>query len=288
MSQIEREYKDALDGLRFSGEAKARMVKRLTEQKEEKPVRRRTRPLRMGLIAAAACLALAGTAFAATTVYNLVVKTYDSWMHHDEEIMRFELCGEAGRFTLKDFSRQLQDDYSASLNQDGLTSQLFDDWESAKAYIGDNIPCTWRDTSGTVSERKYGVQAIPDMSGETANLQHVAFDSVFSLPEGQAAEVVIYIYGEGQPVEYLYGMAAPLGTDVQVLDSYLMANGCAAQVIAQVSPPDPNGNWAPSYCIGFFVKDGILYEVSMYGGNLGEIPMSQLENRLHQVLDTFY
>ena len=64
--RIEREYRDALDGLRFSGEAKARMAEHLTAGQEVRSVKvRRFRPLRAGLIAACLCLALAGTAGAA-------------------------------------------------------------------------------------------------------------------------------------------------------------------------------------------------------------------------------
>lgn len=290
--QTEREYKDALDELRFSKEAKERMMSNLMEQTGQKPAKRRyARPLRVGLIAAAVCILLVGTAFAATTIYNLMLKTYDSWMYHDWELMRFELYGEADRYVLEDFSQELQDDYNAWVldrhNHSG-PNRRFDSWEDAKAYIGDNIPCTWRDTSGTAWEDQYRVQAVPDLSGETTNVQHVAFGSFFKLPGGQVVEAVIYVYCEDYPYEELYGMAAPLGTGVQTLEDYPMANGCTARIIAQVSPPDSDEEWSPSYCIGFFTKDGILYEISMFGGNLGEIPMSEMELRLHQVLDTFY
>lgn len=66
MDKTEREYRDALDGLRFSKDGKERMMKNLLEQQEQKPVkRRRIRPLRAGLIAAALCLVLAGATGAA-------------------------------------------------------------------------------------------------------------------------------------------------------------------------------------------------------------------------------
>ena len=69
MNQIEREYKNALDEVRFSQEAKERMMKNLMKQEERAPVRRGGfRPLRAGLIAAAACAALLGTAGAANVM----------------------------------------------------------------------------------------------------------------------------------------------------------------------------------------------------------------------------
>ena len=52
--QTEREYKQALDSLCFSGGEKEHIMKNLMEQREAKPVKRRSiRPLRAGLIAAA-------------------------------------------------------------------------------------------------------------------------------------------------------------------------------------------------------------------------------------------
>ena len=65
MGQFEREYREALDALRFSGAGKERMMKNLMEQTAGKPAKRRGgRPLRAALIAAAVCLTLVGTAFA--------------------------------------------------------------------------------------------------------------------------------------------------------------------------------------------------------------------------------
>lgn len=69
MNQTERDYREALDGLRFSDEAKERMMKNLLEQREHQSAKRRgAHPLRMGLIAAAACVALVMTAGAATVL----------------------------------------------------------------------------------------------------------------------------------------------------------------------------------------------------------------------------
>lgn len=65
--QTERDYREALDGLRFSNDAKERIMKNLTEQNGREPVERQSfRPLRAGLIAACLCLTLVGTAFAAS------------------------------------------------------------------------------------------------------------------------------------------------------------------------------------------------------------------------------
>lgn len=79
--QTEREYRDALDSLQFSDEAKERMMNNLIKQKEQKPAKRRgVRPLRAGLIAAAVCAALAVTAGAATLVSRQAkINFFDSY-----------------------------------------------------------------------------------------------------------------------------------------------------------------------------------------------------------------
>ena len=67
MGRLEQDYREALDGLRFSDAGKERIMKNLMEQQAGQPVKRkRFRPLRTALIAAAVCLALVGTAVAAS------------------------------------------------------------------------------------------------------------------------------------------------------------------------------------------------------------------------------
>ena len=84
MSQIEREYREALDALCFPGEGKERIMKNLMDQREaalEKPAKRRgARPLRMALAAAAVCAALVVTAGAATFVSRQArINFFDSY-----------------------------------------------------------------------------------------------------------------------------------------------------------------------------------------------------------------
>lgn len=64
MGRLEEEYREALDGLRFSSAGKERIVEKLTQEKVKN--RGRARPLRAALIAAALCGLLVGTAFAAS------------------------------------------------------------------------------------------------------------------------------------------------------------------------------------------------------------------------------
>ena len=64
MGRFEEEYREALDGLRFSSAGKERIMEKLTQEKAKN--RGRSRPLRAALIAAALCGLLVGTAFAAS------------------------------------------------------------------------------------------------------------------------------------------------------------------------------------------------------------------------------
>ena len=58
-----------------------RLRERVEEAVKGRP-QMRMRPLRAGLMAAAMCAALVGTAFAATVVYGLTVKVYDGGTYH--------------------------------------------------------------------------------------------------------------------------------------------------------------------------------------------------------------
>lgn len=66
--QTERDYRDALDALRFSGEGKERIMKNLMGNSNQPVKAKRFRAIRTGLIAAAACATLIMTAGAATVL----------------------------------------------------------------------------------------------------------------------------------------------------------------------------------------------------------------------------
>lgn len=288
MNQTEREYREAMDSLRFSGDAKERMMNHLMEQQGRAPVKRRgIRPLRAGLIAAAVCLALVGTAFAATTAYNLMVHTYDSRDFNGEELMGFELFGEVDRYTLEDFSQQLQDDYNTwvSHKSGSSPSKEFDSWEAAKAYVGEDIPCTWWDTGDAIWESIYRVHVTPDLSAETDDMQYVQIYSRCRLKSWMTCETAVMLYGKEDPHDWIYSMAGPLNSDIQVAGDYHMANGCTAQIVTQVTPWDED--WVASYCMGFFVKSGMLYDVTIFSGDPNETDMAEMEAQLYRVLDSF-
>ena len=99
-----REYKNALDGLRFSEEAKARMAKRLMdtmERPEQAPeTRRRVRRMpRIAVVGVAAALAL-GVGASATGVLKTAGEAFAGVFGptaDTEIIRRGPSCGSAGR-----------------------------------------------------------------------------------------------------------------------------------------------------------------------------------------------
>lgn len=77
MGRFEQDYRETLDGLAFSGAGKERIMKNLMKQQEGRTVKgKRFRVVRAVILAAAVCLALAGTAFAAAAAVRQAHVTY--------------------------------------------------------------------------------------------------------------------------------------------------------------------------------------------------------------------
>lgn len=92
------------------------------------------------------------------------------------------------------------------------------------------------------------------------------------------------IYAPSHTYDQLYGVGGVEGTEYQLLEDYTMSNGCVAKVITENEPED----WPAQYCIGIFLKEGMLYKVSLYGGTMGQFTEAEMVTPLHQALDTFY
>lgn len=87
MGRLEQDYREALDGLRFSDAGKERIMKNLMGRQAGQPVKgKRFRPLRAALIAAALCLALVGTALAASPgLRNLLAEALGGFAPYAQE-----------------------------------------------------------------------------------------------------------------------------------------------------------------------------------------------------------
>lgn len=196
MNQIEREYKNALDEVRFSQEAKERMMKNLMNQQEQAPVKRRgIRPLRAGLIAAAVCLALAGTAGAANVIARQAnINFLDSW---DEYV-------EAQRAKSKEDGV----DHGilmgvADLDYDELSSLDMDSWWNGKdsvsggeftVVLGDGFT-TVLDTEGVVGAE--GILGEAEVGYDSA-VQTLVEESSGTAEDGWTAKRVFQYERDGQ------------------------------------------------------------------------------------------
>lgn len=131
--RFERDYQDALDGLRFSKEGKERMMKSLMERQAQEPVKRRSlRPLRTALIAACLCLALVGTAVAA----QVFAVRVDLQTNPDHPGDNYTVTGGIAFFPADSFPQQVHD--LAVLHE--TTGKNFTSWAELEEFLGRDLP----------------------------------------------------------------------------------------------------------------------------------------------------
>lgn len=253
MGRLEQDYREALDGLRFSGAGKERIMKNLMEQQRREPVKgKRFRPLRTALIAAAVCLALSGTAFAALggILSPRLTPNIDGKGRFDG----YTVTGKLATYPLSRFGDGFRK--AGKENPKGRVDREFSSFDEVRSYLGENIPCTWaQDWEGG-----YTVMLYHD---EKQNIW--GSDVVSKSPDGRI-EIWLRVLTEhwGQDPEKvgpLYGG----GPDavMERLDNYQMPNGCVAESFTIDRTMVGGENY--STCISFFIKDGNMYEVSVDG-----------------------
>ena len=135
MGRLEQDYREALDGLRFSDAGKERIMKNLMERQERETVKgKQFRPLRMALIAAAVCLALVGTVFAVTEWADLNVRVYKTspFINKDGHSVEFAV----DFYPLDSFNQEL----IAMGAEDKLQRyRYFNTWDEMQAFAGVEI-----------------------------------------------------------------------------------------------------------------------------------------------------
>lgn len=289
MERNERSYRDALDSLCFSEAAKERMMNNLINRQkpEQTPAKRKNfYPLQSGLVAACLCLALVGTAFAATAVYRLAVQIGD-W---DDEHVGYQVYGEPAIHPLEDFSQELQDDFAAWDDPRRLFYQEFGTFQEAKAYLGDNIPAVWHNIENTSEDEfpvQYTVFGYHEMYGDN-KLQEVSLrENSVILGNMLSFYTEMTIFTPDWRGESLAGFGMLKGTtDFQSLENYTMANGCVAEVVVGTTTEESLGGDTHHYT-GAFMRDGILYSVYMFAPIECPLNEAQMEAQLHQILDSF-
>lgn len=300
MDQIEREYKNALDEVRFSLEAKERMMNNLMNQQEQVLVRRGSfRPLRAGLIAACLCLALVGTAFAATAAYQLMVRVHADKEINGEHYVGFQVYGDYTQFPLSAFSPKLI--AACEENQDPfhIVQPTFATREEAWDFLGRSIPCVWArgddetwyrdgdDMSGLSEDYKYRVELW--QNDETMKLDGVEVHYYLDSVSGASAMVDMMILAETmEPPEdwdgTLGGMLEYQDRQVERLESHTMPNGAVAEIVMIYSAQDDT-IYGVGECYGNFVYEGVFYQVRAHSWK--GMTKDELVDQLYALLDSF-
>ena len=242
----------------------------------QSPVKRPIpKALRTGLIAACLCLALLGTAFAANpeAVAAFIDRLTVTITSNGNETGYTVDGGSMTKYPLSAFSPAL---LAASEGREAPVVILdFDTWDEVRAFLGENIPWV-RPAGEDDSSRRFTVYLfhteLEALWGVDIIVTHTT-DVVHS-------EIKIQIRTEFWPGDNAHaGLGSPEG-DLAHLESYPMANGSTAEVIRYTGPEKyPHAN-----CEGYFMKDGILYNVTAYA----TVPTAgDAESRLHTILDSF-
>ena len=248
----------------------------------EAPAKRRLPKLaRAGLIAACLCFALLGTAFAANPeavaqfIDRLTVRIFS-----DEKEPGYSVTtGTMTIYPLSAFSPAL---LAASENRDGpVVSLIFDSWDEVQAFLGEDVPCVWPEDWDT---DRFQVLLFHTGSEELWGVD------ICSTDLSRQAEIQMTIRTEGyRGGTFTSSIGTLPGGDIAQLISYPMANGAVAELVQATDPETihadgtPTG-FRPQNCAGYFMQDGILYEVTAYSP---VPPQEDTEAQLKAVLDSF-
>lgn len=245
-------------------------------------------PVRVALIAVAACLTLIGTAFAVNSIFGLTAKIVP-----EESGTVYEVNWGITKFPLDSFSDSLLQT-SEERGTLPVVSKQFNTWPDTQNFLGSSILYAWPEIKGWNSS--YDVY-----------LYHTEFDCLWgvrveSIDIGLQASISMELYTENYwqdgPITNRWGFTDE--STLERLDLYLMTNGLTAEIL-KVTDPLPNIDADDAMAvdpsvgqsetknsttyIGSFVKDGILYTVSTFGG-LVETDEEKLD-LLWELLDSF-
>ena len=265
MERNEPDYRAALDGLRFSDEAKERMMNNLMEQKEEQPMKKwNIRPLRMGLIAAALCVALLGTA-GAVQFFGARI----DWQveHPLAEGSNYSAKVDVTCFPEDSFPQQVLD----LAKQDRLAGKNFKSWAQLEEFLGRDLP-----DSAALETALPGPHALVSGKGGTNILLcissckegifclqadgHYILDGVWVQQEAclytDKAEENYKQVGEALDPEII--MMYEEGCEMAE-ETYTTPSGLTATIV-RVTPPEDGIKFVTQY-IAHFSIDGIQYQV---------------------------
>lgn len=314
MGRLEQEYRKVLDGLRFSGEGKERIMKNLMEQQEGRAGKgKHFRAVRTVILAAAVCLALAGTAFAVAGSMGVTTRLVDGRVQFgrfDREPSYLVTDDGMALFPLSCFSEEV---LTLPVSEGGHGKKSFDSWDAMRQFLGLELagnPVLEGAKPGWGSGKDGHVELSADGGEQGMRLVHAfayyrmgdALVSVMARVHTEEYEV------EGSPWNYepseeeraqwaayqeLYGGSVMLfqvseGDEAVEEDPYMAQCGSPVTIMRY----DRQGEW-PKYH-GFFILDGVLYHVEVGANPVGHRPTdpspvsgSELLETMKTVLDGF-
>lgn len=298
----EREYRAALDALRFSDAGKERIMNKLTQKNGQSAGKRRAfRPLRAGLIAACLCLVLVGTA-GAVQFFGVRI---DLQSNPDYPGDNYTVTGGIAFFPADSFPQQVHD--MAVLHE--MTGKNFKSWAQMEEFLGRELP-----NSTALESAQSGpvVKVSGSEKGTHILLKVYAVDQGLVLVGAEGHYVldgiwikqsaVIYTdkmeenykeYGlEGEEFDGGVTMLYEKGS-VMTEETYTTPNGLTATIVGVMPPPDSDCLIA-EYNAHFSI-DGMQYRIgaSTYAVGMTAVDVAAADDPAHtlevlkRVLDGF-
>lgn len=292
MNQIE-EYRDALDGLRFSEEGKERIKQNLLEQAEQPVKEKHFRTMRAALIAAVLSLALVGTAMAAKELFG-------SWVvniEHDGGYYTQQAYSNVKHFTTDDLCDGILWSPIGESNW-GIGKNSWEEMEEYLEYplmsntvmanspkimcVRDGIASVCDITVNYFNDKNFSyTKAGRDMSPYADDLKYVMVQST-SVVDGLWVSVIGMFYTE----RFLQESSCPLpmhGEEFSAgtLSEYALSDGTEAVVYrpSQITDSD----WP----VVWFTYEGVLYYVNFYVEDTTPFDEVDWDCIIYKILDGF-
>lgn len=296
MGRLEQDYREALDGLRFSNEGKEHIMQNLMEQQTKKG--RTARPLRAALIAACVCLALVGTVFAVTELSRMRVNWGDSDISTDGYSVEYAV----DYYPLNRFSREVA---AMAESDSSQRHKYFDSWDELQTFTGVEIirnpvldsaqpgptgTKPWEYDQGAQDLDKTHLMLLAGATddGELKLVQTASTNLIdgfwVRMTEGICTERAKETTGDGGCVqmELVYGE----GYEV-TQENYTTPNGLEALIILTTRPAPKES----TMCSAYFLIDGAYFHLMVGGsgpdGSLPQPEPRQAMELLKTILDGF-
>lgn len=244
--------------------------------------RKKTASWRWGLVAACLCAVLLGTAFAANpeAVVALINRLSIQFIS-GRDLGGYEVRGKIIEYSPEQFSPELLALCEATKEPGSIILET-GTWEKTRIFVGGNIPFV--EPKGWSGEYRIKIFCEPPESGWKPTLVE-AFSvwpgggEVYTGRSAGTDSVVMraYTYFPGESIFTFFD--SPENGQEHV-ESYTMPDGTEAEIIMSRDAEDAS----LAICAGYFIKDGVLYEVRTHDYVGSE---SEMVAHVKTLLDSF-